>query len=138
MRVSFGIRFASWRCSAHHAPRQWFQWVGVVALVAFATWSRSPRCLRWPWADWREVDDARQQRELLVHSLCSVALARPVAFAATPSNNIGQIIAAVIVRNLGACSDVLDGAYDDLVAYRVGLGTLCIVGLRGRYLMPQD
>src|SRR5262245_12981553 len=45
-----------------------------------------------------------------------------VAFAATPCDDIGQIIAAVIVGNLGACSDVLDGAYDDLVAYRVGLG----------------
>src|SRR5262249_8714914 len=31
-------------------------------------------------------------------------------------------ITAVIVGNLGARSDVLDGAYDDLVAYRVGLG----------------
>ena len=45
-----------------------------------------------------------------------------VAFAATPCDDIGQIIAAVIVGNLGACSDVLDGAYDDLVAYRVDLG----------------
>src|SRR5215467_4659840 len=45
-----------------------------------------------------------------------------VAFAATPRDDIGQIIAAVIVGNLGACPDVLDGAYDDLVAYRVGLG----------------
>src|SRR5262245_23356955 len=32
-----------------------------------------------------------------------------VAFAATPCDDIGQIIAAVIVGNLGACSDVLDG-----------------------------
>ena len=45
-----------------------------------------------------------------------------VAFAATPCDDIGQIIAAVIVGNLGACSDVPDGAYDDLVAYRVDLG----------------
>src|SRR5262247_364633 len=45
-----------------------------------------------------------------------------VAFAATPRDDIGQIIAAVIVGNLGACSDVLDGAYDDLVPYRVGFG----------------
>src|SRR5215475_2787764 len=45
-----------------------------------------------------------------------------VAFAATPCDDIGQIIAAVIVGNLGACSDVLDGAYDDLVAYYVDLG----------------
>src|SRR5262245_11071296 len=45
-----------------------------------------------------------------------------VAFAATPRDNGGQIIAAVIVGDLGTCSDVLDGAYDDLVAYRVGLG----------------
>src|SRR5262245_63885937 len=45
-----------------------------------------------------------------------------VAFAAMPCDDIGQIIAAVIVGNLGACSDVLDGAYDDLVAYRVDLG----------------
>src|SRR5215831_17791467 len=45
-----------------------------------------------------------------------------VAFAATPRDDIDEIIAAVIVGNLGACSDVLDGAYDDLVAYRVDLG----------------
>jgi hypothetical protein len=45
-----------------------------------------------------------------------------VAFAATPCDDIGQIIAAVIVANLGACSDVPDGAYDDLMAYRVDLG----------------
>src|SRR5215813_13398910 len=45
-----------------------------------------------------------------------------VALAATPCDDIGQIIAAVIVGNFGACSDVLDGAYDDLVAYRVSLG----------------
>ena len=45
-----------------------------------------------------------------------------VAFAAAPCDDIGQIIAAVMVGNLGARSDVLDGAYDDLVAYRVGLG----------------
>ncbi len=45
-----------------------------------------------------------------------------VAFAAAPRDDIGQIIAAVIVGNLHTCSDVLDGAYDDLVAYRVGLG----------------
>src|SRR6201997_349759 len=45
-----------------------------------------------------------------------------VAFAATPRDDIGEIIAAVIVGNLGACFDVLDGAYDDLVAYPVGLG----------------
>ena len=44
------------------------------------------------------------------------------AFAATPCDDIGEIIAAVIVGNLSACSDVLDGTYDDLVAYRVGLG----------------
>src|SRR5262249_43831197 len=37
-----------------------------------------------------------------------------VAFAATPRDDIGEIIAAVIVGNLGAYSDVLDGAYDDL------------------------
>src|SRR5215475_10439885 len=45
-----------------------------------------------------------------------------VAFAATPCDDIGQIIAAVIVGNLGACSNVPDGAYDDLMAYRVDLG----------------
>jgi hypothetical protein len=45
-----------------------------------------------------------------------------VAFAATPRDDAGQIISAVVVGNLGACSDVLDGAYDDLVAYRVGFG----------------
>jgi hypothetical protein len=33
-----------------------------------------------------------------------------------------QIISAVVVGNLGTCSAVLDGAYDDLVAYRAGLG----------------
>jgi len=37
------------------------------------------------------------------------------------ARDIGEIIAAVIVGNLGACFDVLDGAYDDLVAYPVGL-----------------
>jgi hypothetical protein len=45
-----------------------------------------------------------------------------VAFAAAPCDDIDQIITAVIVGNLGACFDVLDGAYDDLVAYPVGLG----------------
>ena len=45
-----------------------------------------------------------------------------VAFAAAPCDDIDQIIVAVIVGNLGACSDVLDGAYDNLVAYRVDLG----------------
>src|SRR5262245_52542092 len=45
-----------------------------------------------------------------------------VAFAATPSDDAGQIISAVVVGNLGTCFDVLDGPYDDLVAYRVGLG----------------
>src|SRR5262249_10000486 len=45
-----------------------------------------------------------------------------VAFSAAPCDDIGQIIAAVIVGNLGACSDVLDGAYDDLVPCRVNLG----------------
>jgi hypothetical protein len=45
-----------------------------------------------------------------------------VAFAATPRDDVGQIISAVVVGNLGTCSDVLDGAYDDLVAYRAGLG----------------
>src|SRR5262245_57381492 len=45
-----------------------------------------------------------------------------VAFASTPRDDGGQIIAAVIVGDLGTCSDVLDGAYDDLMAYRVGLG----------------
>src|SRR5262249_50334449 len=39
-----------------------------------------------------------------------------------PCDDIDEIIAAVIVGNLGACSDVLDGAYDDLAAYRVSLG----------------
>src|SRR5438876_12441858 len=38
------------------------------------------------------------------------------------ARDIGEIIAAVIVGNLGACFDVLDGAYDDLVAYPMGLG----------------
>src|SRR5262249_22771485 len=45
-----------------------------------------------------------------------------VAFAATPRDDVGQIISAIVVGNLGTCSDVLDGAYDDLVPDRVGLG----------------
>jgi hypothetical protein len=45
-----------------------------------------------------------------------------VAFAAAPRNDVSQVIAAVIVGDLHTCSDVLDGAYDDLVAYRVSLG----------------
>src|SRR5262249_1628372 len=45
-----------------------------------------------------------------------------IAFAAAPCDDVGQIIATVIVGNLGACSDVLDGPYDDLVARSVGLG----------------
>src|SRR4029077_14061626 len=45
-----------------------------------------------------------------------------VAFAATARDHAGEIIAAVIVGDLGTYSDVLDGAYDDLVAYRMGLG----------------
>src|SRR5262245_49398008 len=45
-----------------------------------------------------------------------------VAFAAAFRDDAGQIISAVVVGNLGTCSDVLDCAYDDLVAYRVGLG----------------
>ena len=43
------------------------------------------------------------------------------AFAATPCDDIAEIITAVIVGNLGARSDVLDGAYDHLVDYRVDL-----------------
>src|SRR5262249_31336865 len=45
-----------------------------------------------------------------------------VAFAATPRDDVGQIISAVVVGNLGTCLDVLNGAYYDLMAYRVGLG----------------
>src|SRR5262245_61624103 len=45
-----------------------------------------------------------------------------VAFAAALRDDAGQIISAVVVGNLGTCSDVLDGTYDDLMAYRVGLG----------------
>src|SRR5262249_35868211 len=45
-----------------------------------------------------------------------------VAFAATPRDDAGQIISAVVVGNLGPCFDVLGGTYDDLVAYRVGFG----------------
>ena len=45
-----------------------------------------------------------------------------VAFAATPGNDIGQVIAAVVVGDLVADPDVLDGAYDDLVPDRVSLG----------------
>src|SRR5262245_61037094 len=45
-----------------------------------------------------------------------------VALAAAPCDHIDQIVTAVIVGNLGACSDVLDGAYDDLVPYCVGFG----------------
>jgi hypothetical protein len=37
-----------------------------------------------------------------------------VAFAAAPCDDIDQIITAVIVSNLGACFDVLDGAYEQL------------------------
>ena len=44
-----------------------------------------------------------------------------VAFAAAPCDDIDQIIAAVMVGNLGARSDVLDGPYDGLVPYPVGL-----------------
>jgi hypothetical protein len=63
-----------------------------------------------------------------------------VAFAAAPCDDIDQIITAVIVGNLGACFDVLDGAYDDLVAYPVGLGIgsarmgLKFISLLGRKL----
>jgi hypothetical protein len=57
-----------------------------------------------------------------LHTRIGPFLPALVAFAATPRDDIGQIIAAVIVGNLGACSDVLDGAYDDLVAYRVDFG----------------
>jgi hypothetical protein len=45
-----------------------------------------------------------------------------VAFAATTRDDIHEIVATVIVGNLVACPDVLDGAYDDLVADRIGLG----------------
>jgi hypothetical protein len=57
-----------------------------------------------------------------LHARIDSFLPALVAFAATPRDDVGQIIAAVIVGNLHTCSDVLDGAYDDLVAYRVGLG----------------
>src|SRR5262252_10407903 len=48
-----------------------------------------------------------------------------VAFAATPCDDIGQIIAAIIVGNLGACSDVLDG------------GGLCpnVIGIRSNFIL---
>src|SRR5262245_38831122 len=45
-----------------------------------------------------------------------------VAFAATARDDVGEIITAIVVGDLGTCSDVLDGAYDDLMAYRVGVG----------------
>jgi hypothetical protein len=45
-----------------------------------------------------------------------------VAFTAAPCDNIDQIVTAVMVGNLSACADVLDGPYDDLVPYPVGLG----------------
>jgi hypothetical protein len=57
-----------------------------------------------------------------LHARISSFLPALVAFAATPRDDVGQVIAAVIVGNLRTDSDVLDGAYDDLVAYRVGLG----------------
>jgi hypothetical protein len=45
-----------------------------------------------------------------------------VAFAAALRDDASQIISAVVVGNLGTCSDVLDGTYVDLVAYRMSLG----------------
>ena len=49
-------------------------------------------------------------------------LAALVAFAATPGNEVSHIVSAVIVGNLHTWPDVLEGAYDNLVAYDVGLG----------------
>src|SRR5262245_2757211 len=45
-----------------------------------------------------------------------------VAFAATPRNNVSQIVSAVIVGNFHTWPDVLEGAYDDFVANYVCLG----------------
>jgi len=45
-----------------------------------------------------------------------------VAFAATPRNDISQIVSAVIVGDLHTWPDGLKGAYDDIVAYYVCLG----------------
>lgn len=49
-------------------------------------------------------------------------LAALVALAATTRDDIHEIIAAVVVGDLVAGSDALEGADDDLVADRVGLG----------------
>ena len=57
-----------------------------------------------------------------LHAPISSFLPAPVAFAATPGNDVSQIIAAVIVGDLHTWSDVLKGAYDDFVAYYVCLG----------------
>jgi hypothetical protein len=57
-----------------------------------------------------------------LHAHISSFLAAPVAFAATPRNDVSQIVSAVVVGNLHTWPDVLEGAYDDLVAYDVGLG----------------
>jgi hypothetical protein len=56
-----------------------------------------------------------------LHAHISSFLAAPVAFAATPRNDVSQIVSAVVVGNLHTWPDVLEGAYDDLVAYDVGL-----------------
>src|SRR5262249_9605460 len=57
-----------------------------------------------------------------LHAPISSFLPALVAFAATPGNDVSQIIAAVIVGNLHTWPDVLEGAYDDPVAYDVCLG----------------
>src|SRR5262245_29057097 len=48
--------------------------------------------------------------------------AAPVALAATTRDDVHEIIAAVVVGDLVAGSDALEGADDDLVTDRVGLG----------------
>src|SRR5262245_20771117 len=57
-----------------------------------------------------------------LHARVGSFLAALVAFAATPRDNVGQIITTVIVCNFHTWSNVLDRAHDDPVAYRVGFG----------------
>src|SRR5262245_45007287 len=57
-----------------------------------------------------------------LHAPINSFLPALVAFAATPGNDVSQIITAVIVGNLHTWPDVLEGAYDDPVAYDVCLG----------------
>jgi hypothetical protein len=51
-----------------------------------------------------------------LHARISSFLPALVAFAATPRNDVSQIVAAVIVGNLHTWPNVLEGADDDFVA----------------------